>query len=35
MIQAASVLLALPGLLLVLFGQKYLVRGFQTSGLAN
>ncbi|MGD9942080.1 MAG: carbohydrate ABC transporter permease [Burkholderiaceae bacterium] len=35
LIQAANVLLALPGLLLVLFGQKYLVRGFQTSGLAN
>ncbi|MDB5741848.1 MAG: binding-protein-dependent transport system inner rane component [Polaromonas sp.] len=34
-IQAANILLALPGLLLVLFGQKYLVRGFQTSGLAN
>lgn len=34
-IQAANVLLALPGLLLVLFGQKYLIRGFQTSGLAN
>jgi multiple sugar transport system permease protein len=34
-IQAANVLLALPGLLLVLFGQKYLVRGFQTTGLAN
>lgn len=35
LIQAANVLLALPGLLLVLFGQKYLVRGLQTSGLAN
>lgn len=34
-IQAANFLLALPGLLLVLFGRKYLVRGFQTSGLAN
>ncbi|ADH91587.1 binding-protein-dependent transport systems inner membrane component [Ancylobacter novellus DSM 506] len=34
-IQAANFLLAVPGLLLVLFGRKYLVRGFQTSGLAN
>lgn len=34
-IQGANFLLALPGLLLVLFGRKYLVRGFQTSGLAN
>lgn len=34
-IQAANFLLALPGLLLVLFGRKYLVRGFQTTGLAN
>lgn len=34
-IQAANFLLALPGLLLVLFGRKYLLRGFQTSGLAN
>ncbi len=34
-IQAANLLLALPGLLLVLFGRRYLVRGLQTSGLAN
>lgn len=34
-IQAANFLLALPGLLLVLFGRKYLMRGFQTGGLAN
>ncbi len=34
-IQAANILVALLGLLLVLFGQNYLVRGFQTSGLAN
>lgn len=34
-IQAANFLLALPGLLLVLFGRRYLVRGLQTSGLAN
>jgi len=34
-IQAANILLALPGLLLLLFGQKYLVKGFETGGLAN
>ena len=33
-IQAAAVLLAVPGLLLLLLGQRYLVRGFG-GGLAN
>ncbi len=34
-IQGASILLALPGLLLLLFGHRYLVKGFAAGGLAN
>jgi multiple sugar transport system permease protein len=34
-IQGAALLLGVPGLLLLLFGQRYLVKGFGGGGLAN
>jgi multiple sugar transport system permease protein len=34
-IQAAALLLGVPGLLLLLFGQRYLVKGFGGGGLVN